>query len=144
MKWFLLQANVICIVYSVDDADSISKVWFFTCYDTYRLLWRLFCSSLLQPAKYLKVLIIFNFMIVIFLVSQISSYWIPVIHKSLSGKACKPIVLVGNKSDIMETSSMEVNSKYISNLIIMQCVLWLYLNHLLTSWIQLYHNKFNF
>jgi Ras family protein T1 len=40
-------------------------------------------------------------------IDKITSYWIPLIHQATSQENRKPIVLVGNKSDILETSSME-------------------------------------
>ncbi|ESO12001.1 hypothetical protein HELRODRAFT_63612 [Helobdella robusta] len=56
------KADVVCIVYSVENVDSIQKI----------------------PA-----------------------FWIPLIH-SLSKNVNKPIVLVGNKTDLLEISSMEL------------------------------------
>jgi len=58
----IAKANVICIVYSVDNRTTIERI---------------------------------------------TSYWIPLIHRITSEEHRKPIILVGNKSDLNEASSME-------------------------------------
>ena len=41
---------------------------------------------------------------------QIRSYWMPLLRKVLPEEHRRPIILVGNKSDMLEVSSMEVRS----------------------------------
>uniref|UniRef100_A0A4W3JUX3 Mitochondrial Rho GTPase n=1 Tax=Callorhinchus milii TaxID=7868 RepID=A0A4W3JUX3_CALMI len=60
--YFLLQANVICIVYAVNNRNSIDKV---------------------------------------------TSRWIPLINERTDKDSRMPLILVGNKSDLVEHSSME-------------------------------------
>jgi hypothetical protein len=40
---------------------------------------------------------------------QVDTYWIPLIHQAVPVEDRKPIILVGNKSDILEASSIEVS-----------------------------------
>lgn len=59
----LTKASVICIVYAVDDDDTIDRI---------------------------------------------TTYWLPLIRDTLSEDHKKPVVLVGNKSDLVEYSSLDV------------------------------------
>lgn len=49
----------------------------------------------------------------VFHVVQIDTYWIPLIHRVIQNDERKPVVLVGNKSDILESSSMEVGEMFL-------------------------------
>lgn len=60
----ILKANVICVVYAVNDDVSISKI---------------------------------------------TSYWLPLIRDSLGSDHKTPIILVGNKLDLVDYTTMEVS-----------------------------------
>lgn len=48
------------------------------------------------------------------LLLQITSYWLPLLRRCVSEHNRRPVVLVGNKSDVIEVSKMQV--KRIKNL----------------------------
>ena len=45
----------------------------------------------------------------IFMIFQIVDYWLPIIRNTLPEDGRKPIILVGNKSDTMVSTTMEVS-----------------------------------
>ncbi|KAG0417494.1 hypothetical protein HPB47_005558, partial [Ixodes persulcatus] len=57
------KANVVCIVYAVDDDDTIDKI---------------------------------------------TDYWLPLLREQLGDEHATPVVLVGNKADLVEYSSLEM------------------------------------
>jgi len=61
----ILKAHVICIVYAVNDDDTIEKI---------------------------------------------SSYWLPIIRQTLGQNHKIPVILVGNKVDLVDYTTMEVST----------------------------------
>lgn len=61
----ILRAHVICVVYAVNDDDTIDRI---------------------------------------------SSYWLPIIRQTLGESHKVPIILVGNKIDLVDYTTMEVRS----------------------------------
>lgn len=70
------KAHVICVVYSVDDEDTLDRV---------------------------------------------ASYWLPLIRRCLTTNRC-PVVLVGNKIDLVDYSTIEVNIHSFISLLIQSIV----------------------
>lgn len=69
MKEEIQKAHVICIVYSVDDEDTLDRA---------------------------------------------ASYWLPLVRKCSSSNRC-PVVLVGNKIDLVDYSTIEVQTIVVIN-----------------------------
>ena len=92
---------MICIVYSVEDESTIDRV----------------CNSLLSVTVlilslrfqlreiYSRLAAICELFCCFF---QIREYWLPLLRRTLPEEHRRPVILVGNKSDLMEISSMEV------------------------------------
>ena len=94
---------MICIVYSVEDESTIDRV----------------CNSLLSVTVlilslrfqlreiYSRLATICEVFLLLFFF-QIREYWLPLLRRTLPEEHRRPVILVGNKSDLMEISSMEV------------------------------------
>ena len=96
---------MICIVYSVEDESTIDRV----CGNSFSMKYFRLCILLQEVYFTLAAVCLWCFFFFVFFF-QIREYWLPLLRRTLPEEHRRPVILVGNKSDLMEVSSMEVNS----------------------------------